>query len=383
MLLSSAGDLRDLTDRLRSVHGVDDRIVTVIAGVGTALGAHAYPQDEITEAFVHYVLGDAPEARTAGTLRRFHANSGVRTRHLALPLEAYESLDGFTGANAAWRDVAVVLGERCVRKALDSAGLTGGDVDLIMSTTVTGAVVPSLEARLVPRLGLRPDVRRVPLFGLGCVAGAAGIARIHDYLVGHPDDVAVLVSVELCSLTVQRDDTSVANLVASGLFGDGAAAVVLVGAARAQRMGLVGPRVLGSRSQFYEDTEDVMGWDIGASGFRVVLAPTVADVVQAHIGTDAKDFLADHDLELSDIGRYVVHPGGPKVIDAVTSALGLDSGALDVTRNSLRNIGNLSSASVMHVLSDTLETQPTGDGVPTLLMAMGPGFCAEMVLLRW
>jgi alkylresorcinol/alkylpyrone synthase len=329
------------------------------------------------------VLGDAPEPRTAATLRRFHANSGVRTRHLALSLDSYEALDGFTGANAAWRDVALMLGERCVREALDSAGLTGGDVDLIVSTTVTGAVVPSLEARLVPRLGLRPDVRRVPLFGLGCVAGAAGIARIHDYLVGHPDDVAVLVAVELCSLTVQRDDTSVANLVASGLFGDGAAAVVLVGAARAQRMGLVGPRLMGSRSRFYEDTEDVMGWDIGASGFRVVLAPTVADVVQAHIGTDAKDFLADHDLELSDIGRYVVHPGGPKVIDAVTSALGLDTDALDVTRNSLRDIGNLSSASVLHVLSDTVEANPPGDGVPTLLMAMGPGFCAEMVLLRW
>ena len=357
--------------------------MTVIAGVGTALGAHAYPQDEITDAFVHYVLGAAPEPRTAGTLRRFHANSGVRTRHLALPLEDYPALDGFTGANAAWRDVAVVLGERCVREALESAGLTGGDVDLIVSTTVTGAVVPSLEARLVPRLGLRTDVRRVPLFGLGCVAGAAGIARIHDHLVGHPDDVAVLVAVELCSLTVQRDDTSVANLVASGLFGDGAAAVVLVGRARAERMGLSGPRVVGSRSRFYEDTEEVMGWDIGASGFRVVLAPTVADVVQAHLGTDVKDFLADHDLEVSDIGRYVVHPGGPKVIDAVTSALGLDADALDLTRNSLRDIGNLSSASVLHVLRDTLEAHPAGDDAPALLMAMGPGFCAEMVLLRW
>ena len=357
--------------------------MTVIAGVGTALGAHAYPQEQITDAFVRYVLGESPEPRTAGTLRRFHGNSGVRTRHLALSLDDYEPLDGFTGANAAWRDVAVELGEQCVQEALEMADLTGGDVDLIVSTTVTGAVVPSLDARLVPRLGLRADVRRVPLFGLGCVAGAAGIARIHDYLVGHPDDVAVLVAVELCSLTVQRDDTSVANLVASGLFGDGAAAVVLVGAARAQRMGISGPRVMASRSRFYEDTEGVMGWDIGATGFRVVLAPTVADVVQAHLGTDVKDFLADQDLEVADVGRYVVHPGGPKVIDAVTSALGLDADALAVTRNSLRDIGNLSSASVLHVLRDTLETHPAGDDVPALLMAMGPGFCAEMVLLRW
>jgi alkylresorcinol/alkylpyrone synthase len=357
--------------------------VTVIAGVATSLGPHAYPQDEITDAFVHYVLGDAPDPRTEGTLRRLHANSGVRTRHLALRLEDYDALDGFTGANAAWRDVAVDLGEQCTREALEAAGVTAGEVDLIVSTTVTGVVVPSLDARLVPRLGLRPDVRRVPLFGLGCVAGAAGIARIHDHLVGHPDDVAVLVAVELCSLTVQRDDTSVANLVASGLFGDGAAAVVLVGAARAERLGITGPRVIGSRSRFYEDTEDVMGWDIGSTGFRVVLAPTVADVVQAHLGTDVKGFLTDEGLEVTEVGRYVVHPGGPKVIDAVTSALNLDVDALDITRNSLRDVGNLSSASVLHVLRDTIGAHPVGDDVPTLLMAMGPGFCAEMVLLRW
>jgi alkylresorcinol/alkylpyrone synthase len=357
--------------------------VSVIVGVGTALGAHAYPQEQLTEAFAEYVLGGETDGRAKAMLGRFHANSGVRTRHLALPIEDYPTLDGFTEANAAWRDIAVDLGERCVREALGDAGLLPGDVDLIVSTTVTGVVVPSLEARLVPRLGLRNDVRRVPLFGLGCVAGAAGIARIHDYLVGHPDDVAVLVAVELCSLTVQRDDCSNANLVASGLFGDGAAAVVLVGERRAHSMGRVGPTVIASRSRFYEDTEDVMGWDIGASGFRVVLASTVADVVQAHLGTDVKGFLADHSLEIDEIVRYIAHPGGPKVIDAVTWALGLPPEALDLTRTSLRDIGNLSSASVLHVLRDTLDAHPPGSREPALLMAMGPGFCAELVLLRW
>jgi alkylresorcinol/alkylpyrone synthase len=357
--------------------------VSVIAAVGTALGAHAYPQEQITEAFARYVLGDEADGLAGGLLRRFHGNCGVRSRHLAIPVEDYPQLDGFTGANAAWRDVAVDLGERCVRDALAEAGLGGGDVDLIVSTTVTGLIVPSLEARLVPRLGLRPDVRRIPLFGLGCVAGAAGIGRIHDYLLGHPDDVAVLLAVELCSLTVQRDDTSTANLVASGLFGDGAAAVVLVGERRARSMKLSGPRVVASRSRFYEDTEDVMGWDIGTSGFRVVLAATVADVVQAHLATDVKGFLADHSLEVGDIARFVVHPGGPKVIDAVIFALGLPPEALDTTRNSLRDIGNLSSASVLHVLRDTLDAHPCGSGEPTLLMAMGPGFCAELVLLQW
>jgi alkylresorcinol/alkylpyrone synthase len=361
----------------------NDTAVSVIGAVGTVLGDHAYLQEEITEAFARYVLGDEANANAGGVLRRLHANSGVVTRHLALPIEDYPLLDGFTAANAAWREVAVDLGERCVREALDTAGLLGSDVDLIVSTTVTGVVVPSLEARLVARLALRPDVRRVPLFGLGCVAGAAGIARVHDYLVGHPDDVAVLLAVELCSLTVQRDDASIANLVASGLFGDGGAAVVLVGERRARAMGLTGPTVVASRSRFYEDTQEVMGWDIGASGFRVVLAPTVADVVQAHLGTDVKGFLADLGLDLPDVARYIVHPGGPKVIDAVTTALGLPAEALEMTRNSLRDIGNLSSASVLHVLRDTLDADPSGSGEPTLLMAMGPGFCAELVLLHW
>src|SRR4051812_1661099 len=301
------------------MHGGDDRSVTVIAGVGTALGAHAYPQEQITDAFVHYVLGESPEPRTAATLRRFHGNSGVRTRHLALPLEDYAALDGFTGANAAWRDVAVVLGEQCVNDALATAGLTAAEVDLIVSTTVTGAVVPSLDARLVPRLGLRTDVRRVPLFGLGCVAGASGIARIHDHLVGHPDDVAVLVAVELCSLTVQRDDTSVPNLVASGLFGDGAAAVVAAGEDRDP--GRV--QVLATRSRLYPDSERTMGFDVTAGGLRIVLDAEVPRIVERYLGDDVDEFLADQGLTRADVEWWVCHPGGPKVIEALQETLGL------------------------------------------------------------
>src|SRR6478752_4510763 len=292
--------------------------MSVIAGVSAVLPVHGYSQERITADFARYV---DPGGVHRATIERLHAATRVERRHLALPIERYPELDGFTEANAEFARLGVELGAEAVRAALDDAGLSAADVDVFVTTTVTGVAAPTLDARLVAPLGLRPDVKRVPLFGLGCVAGAAGVARLHDHLVGHPDDVAVLLSVELCSLTIQKDDTSMANLVASGLFGDGAAAVVLVGEARAERMGITGPRVVGSRSRFYEDTEDVMGWDIGASGFRVVLAPTVADVVQAHLGTDVKDFLADHDLEVGDIGRYVVHPGGPKVIDAVTSAL--------------------------------------------------------------
>jgi alkylresorcinol/alkylpyrone synthase len=354
--------------------------VTRIAAVGSALGAHAYPQAQITEAFGALVV---PDAERRGLLERLHASAGVRTRHLALPLDEYAALDGFTAANDAFLRVGVGLGEQAVRDALDRCGLLAADIDVIMSVSVTGLGAPSIDARLVPLLGLRDDVRRIPVFGLGCVAGAAGIARLHDYLAGHPDDVAVLLSVELCSLTVQRDDPSTPNLVASGLFGDGAAAVVLVGERRAAALGLVGPTVVATRSRFYPDTERVMGWDIGGSGFRIVLSASVADVVEGHLGQDVKEFLTDHGLDRADVVHWVAHPGGPKVLEAMQRALQLRAGALDVTWQSLRDIGNLSSGSVLHVLRDTMDQRPSGTGEPGLLLAMGPGFCAELVLLRW
>ena len=228
-------------------------------------------------------------------------------------------------------------------------------------------------------------MKRIPVFGLGCVAGAAGLARCHDYLLGHPDDVAVLLSVELCSLTIQRDDTSLPNIVASGLFGDGAAAVVLVGAARAASM--AGPRIMASRSRLYPDTERTMGWDIGGSGFRIVLAASVADVVEQYIAEDVTTFLADHDLKTTDVTGWVCHPGGPKVLEAMEQALDLHDGQLDVTWRSLARVGNLSSASVLHVLADTLASadgaQVPPAGTPGVVLAMGPGFCSELVLLEW
>ena len=358
--------------------------MSAVAGVRAVLPGHVLRQEDITEQLGDVVLGrHAQRTEKVALLRRLHQAAGVHTRHLVLPLEQYADLGGFGASNDVFIDQGVQLGERAVREALDVAGLGAGDVDMIMTTSVTGVAAPSLDARLVGPLGLRPDVKRLPIFGLGCVAGAAGIARLHDYLQGHPDDVAVLLSVELCSLTFQKDDDSTANLVASGLFGDGAAAVVMVGERRAAQLGLAGPRVLATRSRFYPDTDRVMGWDIGATGFRIVLAATVADVVRQYLGDDVQDFLALHDLKIPDVDTWVAHPGGPKVIDAIISALGLPDDALDVTRRSLASIGNLSSSSVLHVLEQTLaEGRPTA-GTPGVLMAMGPGFCAEVVLLQW
>ena len=354
--------------------------MTRIAAVGTALPPHRYPQRAITDAFAEIVLGEHADR---GVLDRLHGATGVESRHLALPLEAYADLDGFSASNDAFIEVGTDLGDAAVRSALARAGLEPGDVDLIMSTSVTGVAAPSLDARLVPRLGLRPDVKRVPIFGLGCVAGAAGVARVHDMLAGDPGAVGVLLSVELCSLTIQRDDASIANLVGSGLFGDGAAAVVLVGDERASSLGMTGPTVLATRSRLYPDTERVMGWDIGGSGFRIVLAASVAEVVEEHLGHDVTAFLGDHGLKIDDIGTWVAHPGGPKVLHAMTRTLGLAPDALERTWLSLSEVGNLSSASVLHVLGDTLAGPRPHTGSYGVLLAMGPGFCSELVLLQW
>ena len=226
---------------------------------------------------------------------------------------------------------------------------------------------------------MKPSVKRTPIFGLGCLAGAAGAARAADYLRAYPGEVAVLLSVELCSLTLQREDLSVANIVASGLFGDGAAAVVLAGGSRDAH----GPRVLATRSVFYRDTERIMGWDVVDSGFKVVLSAKVPEVVREHIGQDVDAFLGEHGLARHHIRHWIAHTGGPKVLQAFEAALSLPKGALARSWRSLRDVGNLSSASVLFVLGDLLDAGEAKPGDLGVLVAMGPGFCSELVLLEW
>src|ERR1700729_4273927 len=309
---------------------------------------------------------------------RFGESAGVQPRRISLPLSQYGQLSGFTEANEIFVETALELGERALLSALDAAKVKPTDVDIVFSTTVTGLAVPTLEARLAMRVGMRPAVKRVPLFGLGCVAGAAGIARMHDYLLAFPDDVAVLLAVELCSLTLQRNDFSIANLVATSLFGDAAGAVVAKGSALTP----MGPRVLATRSRLYPDTEEVMGWNIGSNGFQIKLSPEVATVAEKYLGEDVTNFLADHGLTPEDISTWICHPGGPKVIETVEQTLDLPVDALDHTRKSLRDNANLSSVSVLDVLRANM-ADPPPPGSLGLMIAMGPGFCSELVLLGW
>ena len=346
-----------------------------IAAVAVKFPPNRYTQDEAIGALTDFA---GPE------FRRFALSSGVEFRNTALPLSRYSQLSGFTEANDAYVEIALDLAEQAFLAALDEAKVKPSEVDIVFSTTVTGLAVPTLEARLAARVGLRQDVKRVPLFGLGCVAGAAGTARMHDYLRAFPNQVAALIAVELCSLTIQRSDHSVANLVASSLFGDGAGVVIAKGANRAaaERPGRPGPRVLATRSRIYPETEDVMGWRIGSDGFRIVLSVDVATVTEKYLGEDVRGFLADHGLTPEDVSTWVCHPGGPRVIEAVENVLDLPGDALDHTRNSLRNNGNLSSVSVLDVLRANMADPPPAGSIG-LMIAMGPAFCSELVLLAW
>ncbi len=347
-----------------------------VAAVGRALPPHWYDQETLLAALrAHW----AARHFNADRLADLHRAVQVRGRHLALPLEAYPALDGFKKSNDAWLEAAVELGAEAVRDGLRRAGLAPADVGQLWFVTVTGLSVPSLDARLANRLGLRPDVRRTPIFGLGCAAGAGGTARAADMLRAFPGEAAVMLSVELCSLTLQRDDASIANAISSGLFGDGAAAVVLCGANRWTR----GPRVLATRTVLYPDTEWVMGWDVVDTGFKVVLSGKVPDVVREHVGADVDAFLAANGLARKDVRHWVAHAGGPKVLSAFGEALGLPEEALLRSRRSLAEIGNLSSASVLFVLGDLLDSGEAREGDLGLMAAMGPGFGAELLLLRW
>lgn len=351
--------------------------MTRIAAVAPVLPAYVYTQSEITAELAPLIT--SIPARQA-VVERMHAASGIGTRHTALPLERYRDLGSFRETNDLFIEVATDLVERALRVALEEVGLAASDVDFVLFTSVTGISAPSIDALLVARLGLRGDVKRLPSFGLGCLGGAAGIARVHDYLVGHPAEVGVLLSVELCSLTLQRGDESMANFVATGLFGDGAAAVVMLGDEHPLARG---PRVVATRSATYPDTTDVIGFLVGGNGFEIVLSPGVAEVIEQNFPVDVAAFLAANDRSVAGIEWWVAHPGGPKVLEAFQSSLGVPRAEFARSWACLDRVGNLSSAAVLHVLADTLALGSFDSGAPGLLFALGPGVSAEFVLLEW
>ena len=354
----------------------------VIVSTATGFPENYYPQSTLLAA----AQGEWTRKRPSilKPLEQFYTNVKVNGRYLAWPLEHYKTPTTFEERNDAYIATALELGERTICALLDQIQMSPQEIDQLTVISTTGIAVPALDARLMNRIPFSRSMKRLPLFGLGCVGGAAGIARTADYLLGHPDDAVILFAVELCSLTIQRDDLSMANLVASGLFGDGAAAVLMVGDnhPRAQHAESL-PRVVDSQSHFFPHTEHIMGWEVTNSGFKVMLSADIAQLAQSEIRPIMEAFLCRHELTITDIHHWLVHPGGPKVIQALENGLGLPDEALTLSWETLAEAGNISSASVLLIVDKVMKCMQPRSGEYGVLMAMGPAFSAELVLLQW
>jgi alkylresorcinol/alkylpyrone synthase len=313
-------------------------------------------------------------------LANVFATAGIRTRYAVRPLEWFQRPRDWADRMTAYADGAQALFTSVARKALAAAGLTGRDIDTIVTVSSTGIAAPTLEARAFKDLGFREDVRRVPVFGLGCAGGAAGLGLASRLAAAEPGDRVLLVVVELCTLAFRLDKPTKSNIVASALFGDGTAACVLQSVSASDGgPGGVLATVESSGEHLWPDTLDIMGWAIDPQGFDVIFSRTIPPFAQANARTAAAAVLARSDLRLDDIDRFVFHPGGAKVITALERGLSLDRGTLADERAVLADYGNMSAPTVLFVLKRALAAGIHGR---ILMSAMGPGFTLNCVTLR-
>ncbi len=317
-------------------------------------------------------------------IQRIFANSGVEARWSSLPFEDLFEARGMGARSHAYAEHAVTLAEEAARAALARSGVDARSIALVTSISCTGFLIPSVDAHLVNRLGLGPHVRRLPLTLLGCAGGAMGLAHTADLLRAHPDQAALIVAVELPSQNFQVDDLSMAHLVSSALFGDGAAAVVLGGDELTTNADAAcHPRLLASRTHFFEDSLDVMGFDVRDSGFHMVLDARIPVFLDEVIWPEVEAFLADHGTSTAELDHFLVHPGGRAILDALEARIGRGPAAVAPSRALLREYGNLSSASVLALLDRFERGAEPQPGQRGLMLAFGPGFNAEMILLEW
>ena len=316
-------------------------------------------------------------ATTHGGFERLapiYRNALIETRHSCVPIDWYLKPHSFSERNDLFLANAVPLLAEAAGKALEQAGLTAGDIDAIVAVCTTGIATPALDARLMQGMPFRPDVRRTPMFGLGCAGGVVGLARAADIARAHPHERVLLLVVELCALTFRAKDRSKSNLVATALFGDGAAAAVISCRADAR-----GPALGASREHTWPDSLDVMGWDVADDGLKVVFSRDIPTLVQEDFRPVATKFLADNGLTAADVGGFACHPGGAKVIEALEGCFELPEGSLTHTRAVLRDHGNMSAATVLFVLRAMLDDGARG---PLLLTTLGPGFTAGLMLVH-
>jgi alkylresorcinol/alkylpyrone synthase len=300
-------------------------------------------------------------------------NTGITRRYSCVPIAWYEKLHEWPERNRVYLDSAIDLLESATRRVLAQANRRPDEVDAIVAVSTTGIATPSLDALLMERMGLRRTVQRLPIFGLGCAGGAIGLARAATMARTNPDALVLFLVVELCALCFRRDDFSKSNIVATALFGDGAAAALI-----SSQGG--GAKIVAGGEYTWPDSLDVMGWEVTGEGLKAIFSRDIPELVTTKLHDVAVDFLVRNGLTLRDIDAFVCHPGGAKVLDALETAFELEPGALGAARDVLRDYGNMSAATVMFVLERTIAS-----GTPwkrALVSALGPGFTAGFTLLE-
>lgn len=353
-----------------------------LVSVATALPEHIVRQED-AKAFITALYG-REMAPAEQRLFAVFDNVGITRRHICMPFDWYAEEHAFGEKNARYVEHALALSGTVAERALERAGLTPADVDHLVFVSSTGVSTPSLDARLANRLPFRGDFRRTPIWGLGCAGGAAGVARARDFALADPHARVLLVSIELCTLTFQRGEANRQNVVAASLFGDGAAAALVVGAEAElpPRAPVRGLELMASRSTLWPGTLDIMGWEVDEAGLHVVFSRDIPTVVREWVRPNLDAFLADHGMTLADLSHVVAHPGGPKVLAAYAETLGLTNGALRHSHDVLRDCGNMSSPTCLFVLERALAAGDIAAGETAMLAALGPGFSSELVLMR-
>ncbi|HEU5012674.1 MAG TPA: 3-oxoacyl-[acyl-carrier-protein] synthase III C-terminal domain-containing protein [Roseiflexaceae bacterium] len=368
-----------------------------IRSVATALPPHILPQSTARRYAQHLF---APTMSHIDRYLPVFEHAQIEQRHLVVPPEWFLGEHSFQESNDLFIREATALGERVARDCLAAAGVDPVDVDHILWVSTTGIATPSPDAMLINRLGMRPHTRRTPLWGLGCAGGVAGLSRAYEYTRAFPQHRALLLNVELCSITFQKKDFSTRNLVAASLFADGATAVLVEGDHVSSRQ-LAGSRqqvpmsqtancpqptagleILGTQSTIWPDTLNIMGWSVMNHGLEVVFSTRIPGMVRATMHDTVAAFLAQHDLVIDDIEHWILHPGGAKVVQAYEAALAIDPERLAHTREVLRCYGNMSSATVFFVLERFLAEQQPQPGEYGLLAVLGPGFSCELALIQ-
>ena len=341
-----------------------------LVSLATSAPAHTFLQKDVLAAAWDIFGNRFPDYERFASI---YTNTGIIKRHGVKPFDWYLTPRGWPERTEAFLEGAEALYIEVAGKALASAGIRAADVDTVVTVGSTGIATPSLDARVHRRMGFRSDVSRVPVFGLGCAGGASGLSIASRLAQARPGTNVLLVTIELCSLALRLDELTKANIIATSLFGDGAAAIVL-------RAGDGGETQIESTGEhLWPDTLDVMGWSVDPLGFGVILRRTVPEFVSSELKPALEKILTRMRLSLADIGRFICHPGGAKVINAIESALALDQGTLDHERDVIADYGNMSAPTVLFILQRAL-----AKGLParSLLTALGPGFTASCVALR-